>query len=153
MRKRATLLLALLFFALGSLPQEKKKEAAQEAPVAEFKMPPEEAKRENPVKADTSSVAAGKRLFSSQCAMCHGKEGDGKGDLADVLELKLRDYRDPTALKEVTDGELFYILSKGKGKMPGEGGRMSPTQRWHLINFIRSLAKKDSPPKPKEEKP
>jgi mono/diheme cytochrome c family protein len=105
------------------------------------------------VKADANYISVGRRLYGSQCAMCHGKEGDGKGDLAEVMALKLRDYRDPGALKEMADGELFYILSKGKGKMPGEGERMNKTQRWHLINFIRSLAKKETPPKAKEEKP
>ncbi len=69
------------------------------------------------------------------------------------MNLKLRDYRDPAVLKDMTDGELFYIVSKGKGDMPGEGDRLSGTQRWHLVNFIRSLPKKESPPKPKEEKP
>jgi mono/diheme cytochrome c family protein len=143
---------ALLFLGIRGSSQEKQ-EAPQEPPAAEFKIPPEEAKRANPVKADASSIAQGKRLFSSQCAMCHGENGNGKGDLAEVMGFKPRDYRDPAALKEMSDGELFYILSNGKEKMPAQGDRMSVNQRWHLINFIRSLAKKEVRPKPKEEKP
>ena len=124
-----------------------------EPPPAEFTIPPEEANRQNPVKITASSIAQGGRLFRSQCAMCHGQNGDGKGDLADVMQLQLRNYRDPAALEKITDGELFYILSKGKDKMPGQDDRMSADQRWHLINFIRSLARKQPPPKPKEDKP
>jgi mono/diheme cytochrome c family protein len=121
-----------------------------------FKIPPEEAKKVNPLKNDASTIADGKKLYSSQCYLCHGKDGDGKGELAKDMKLKLDDFHDPTALKDKTDGELFYILSKGKGDMPGEGDRLSETQRWQLIAFIRSLAGKPMPaaaPAKDEKKP
>ncbi len=152
MGKQAATLAVFVFFGLTGfrvLTQEKKP-AAQ----AEFKIPPEEAKRENPVKPSAGSIADGKRAYATQCAMCHGKDGDGKGDLAEDMKLKLRDYRDADALKGVTDGEMFYILTKGKGDMPGQEGRMKPDQLWNLINFIHSLAKgKASGSKPEEIKP
>lgn len=148
MWKEVAVASALIFVGLESFSQEKKEPQAEE-----FKIPAEAAKRENPIKPTEGSVSEGKRLFSSQCALCHGKEGDAKGDLVEPMQLKLRDYRDPAALKEMTDGELFYILSKGKGKMPGEGDRMKADQRWHLINYIRSLARKEPAAKPAEAKP
>ncbi len=151
MGKPLALVAALLLLGLWGLAQEKK-EPAPQAP-EEFKIPPEEAKRQNPVKPTPNSIAEGKRVFGFECAMCHGNEGDGKSDLAEPMKLKLRDWRDPAALKDMTDGELFYILSKGKGKMPGEGDRVKSEQVWSVINFIRSLAKKEEPPKPKVEKP
>ena len=45
-------------------------------------IPPEETKRANPVKATLASIADGKKMYVTQCAMCHGAGGDGKGDLA-----------------------------------------------------------------------
>ncbi len=150
MRKKLVVVSAFVFLASVGFEWEKTC-VGQQLPAAEFKVPPEEAKRANPVKADPSSIAEGKRLFGSQCAMCHGKVGDGRGELADMLELKLRDYRDPAALKNLTDGELFYIVSQGKGKMPDQSERLSANQRWKLINYIRSLAKTGL--RPKEEKP
>ncbi len=152
MWKEVAVVSTLVFLGVAWSPQENKK-SAQEPPPPEFKIPPEEAQRQNPVKPTPSSIAVGKRLYGFDCAMCHGKEGDGKGDLAEPMGLKLRDYRDPAALKDMTDGQLFYILSKGKGKMPGNEDRMKPEQRWHIISYIRSLAKKQSPAKPKEAKP
>jgi mono/diheme cytochrome c family protein len=74
--------------------------------------------------------------------MCHGKEGAGDGDLAGDMHLKLRDYRDPATLKELTDGEIYSIIANGKGKMTGEEGRMKPEQIWDMVNYLRSLAKK-----------
>jgi mono/diheme cytochrome c family protein len=146
------------FVCLGSsifLPavfaQDKPKDA-QAAPAAEFKIPPEDAKKINPGKNDASAIADGKKLYSSQCYLCHGKDGDGKGELAQDMKLTLRDYHDPAALKGMTDGELFYILSRGKGEMPNEDDRLTEAQRWHLIAYIRSLAGKPMPVVAKEEK-
>ena len=143
-------LLVLLLAGAVTLFQEQKEPAqAQKKPPAEaeWKIPPEEAQRANPVKPTSASIADGKNLFSTQCVMCHGAVGDGKGDLAVELKMTLRDYRDPTALKSFTDGELHYILNKGKGQMPGQEGRMKDAQLWNLINFMRSLARTEPPAK------
>ncbi len=74
--------------------------------------------------------------------MCHGENGDGKGEVAVDEKLKLKDYRDPAALKDMTDGELFYIIKNGKGQMPPEGDRVKVPELWNLVNYIRSLAHK-----------
>ena len=147
MRSYVLLTGIMLAFGVAGFSQEKKE--TQKEP-AEFKIPPEEAKRENPNKPTPASIAQGKHLYSSQCAMCHGANGDGKGDLAVEIKLKIRDYRDPAALKDMTDGELYYILNKGKGQMPDQGDRLTAEQRWNLINYIRSLAKKEPPAPPKQ---
>jgi hypothetical protein len=51
----------------------------------------------------------------------------------------------------MTDGELFWIISNGKGKMPGGGDRSPEKQRWNLVNLIRSFAKKGAEEKPKPD--
>jgi mono/diheme cytochrome c family protein len=151
---RATgVIAALLLIGLFGFSQEKQEKKENPPAASEFKIPAEEAKRENPIKPTEASIAEGKRLHATQCAMCHGKEGDGKGDLAQEMELNMRDWRDPAALKDFTDGALFYVLHKGKDTMPGQEGRMRAEQEWNMINFIRSLAKKAPPPPPKPEKP
>lgn len=143
-----TLLVGVLLAVAFAFSQEQKEAQGQKAPAeAEWKVPPEEAQRPNPVKPSSASIAEGKNLFSTQCAMCHGAAGDGKGDLAVELKMKLRDYRDPAALKGFTDGELHYILVKGKGQMPGQEGRMKEAQLWNLVNYMRSLARTESPAK------
>jgi len=103
-------------------------------------IPPEAAKKVNPVKPTASSLAAGKQRFSYDCAMCHNANGDGKGDLAVSMGLKLPDFRDPEALKSVTDGGLFYVISNGHKPMPNESSRAKPDEIWNLVNYVRSLA-------------
>jgi mono/diheme cytochrome c family protein len=154
MRTAAIAVLALICISpiVSSQDQPKDKNSQQPA-AADSKIPPEDAKRTNPVKPAASSISDGKHLYESQCLMCHGKDGDGKGDLAVDMKLNLHDFRDPASLKDSTDGELFYIISKGKGDMPGESDRLNETQRWNLVNYIRSLSGKSPAAKPKEDKP
>ena len=138
---KVTLACVFLLLLLPASPQEPKK-PAEEKSAAESKSTSETAKQVNPVKSTPSSIASGKKSYTYDCAMCHGKEGAGDGDLASDMHLKLRDYSDPAALKELTDGEIFSIIANGKGKMTGEAGRMKPEQIWDMVNYIRSLAKK-----------
>jgi mono/diheme cytochrome c family protein len=96
----------------------------------------------NPVKTSPESIAQGKKTYGFDCAMCHGKEGAGDGDLAESMHLKLKDYREAASLKELTDGEIYGIIMNGKGQMTGEEGRLKPEQVWNVVNYVRSLAKK-----------
>jgi mono/diheme cytochrome c family protein len=142
MRIAVRVLAALVLLCCAvSARQEQKAPAAGTA--AEYKIPPEASKLPNPVKSTPASLAAGKKTYGFDCAMCHGKDGDGKGDLATDMKLKLADYRDPASLKDRTDGDLFYIIKNGKGEMTGEGERSKPEEIWNVVIYIRSLAKKD----------
>ena len=69
------------------------------------------------------------------------------------MKLELRDWRDPSTLEKMTDGELFFIVSNGKGKMEGEKDRLPEKVRWNMVNLVRSLAKKGAAEKPKSETP
>jgi mono/diheme cytochrome c family protein len=138
------LLVCAFLLLLHLFPQEPKK-PADEKSAGESKTAVGSDKQANPVKPTPSSIAAGKKVYASDCAMCHGKEGAGDGDLAADMHLKLRDYRDPASLKEMTDAAIFSTIDKGKGQMMGEEGRMKPDQIWDVVNYVRSLAKNKSP--------
>jgi mono/diheme cytochrome c family protein len=142
--------LVLLCSAVSAQEEAKPATAAAPTAAADLKIPPEAAKAPNPIKPTPASLAQGKKMYGFDCALCHGKDGDGKGDLAADMNLKLADYRDPAALKDMTDGEMFYIIKNGKGEMTGEGDRVKSDEIWNLVNYVRSLAKKGAaaPPKP-----
>ncbi len=123
--------------------------AAGAAQGGEMKIPEEDMKRVNPVKATPVGLAHAKKVFGYNCAMCHGKDGDGQGDLADQMKLKLKDWRDPSSLKEMTDGELYYIIAKGKGQMPAGAEQMKPDEIWNMVLYIRLFATKVTPAKAK----
>jgi mono/diheme cytochrome c family protein len=115
--------------------------AQQSQPPAESKVPPEAAQKANPVKPSPESHAKAKKLYAIDCAMCHGEKGDGKGDMASDMK-NVTDFTNPDSMKDRTDGELFYIIRKGKGEMPPEGDRAKDDDVWSLVNYIRAFAKK-----------
>ena len=102
----------------------------------------EDKARKNPVKFTEVSVTRGKKIFTTQCALCHGQAGDGKGEVAADMKLNLPDFTKPDTLKDRTDGELFAIIGAGKDPMPGQAGRMTDPQRWNLVNYLRTLSGK-----------
>jgi len=125
--------------------------STQEKPAGEPKMMPEDAAKKNPIAPTAEGLAEARKLYGYDCAMCHGKSGDGKGDLAADLKLDLHDWRDASTIEKMTDGELFFIISYGKGKMTGgEADRSPEKMRWNLVNLVRSFGKKGAGDKPKE---
>jgi mono/diheme cytochrome c family protein len=113
----------------------------------DYKITPEDVSRKNPVKPTPEGLAEARRVFKYDCAMCHGEHGDGKGEVVESMKLTMHEWSDPAALEGKTDGEIFYIITKGKGKMMGEGDRQPEKLRWNLVNLVRSMAAKGAPAK------
>ena len=101
------------------------------------------AERKNPVKPTPEGMAAAKKAYGYDCAMCHGAAGDGKGDVAASMNLTMKDWRDPAVLAGMSDGVVYDIIVKGKDKMIGEGDRLPPEKAWNMVNYVRSFAKKE----------
>jgi mono/diheme cytochrome c family protein len=146
---------AILLVSVGMLeaqqnaPQQKSKESKNPDEI-EYKPTAEDLAKKNPVPPTPEGLAEARKLYGYHCAMCHGEKGEGKGDLAEQMKLQLLDWRDPSVLANRSDGELFYIVSNGKGKMlGGEGDRTTEKVRWNLVSLVRSFAKKDSGEKAK----
>jgi mono/diheme cytochrome c family protein len=147
---RFTLVLPALFLVASALPaQQSSAPSTQKSPTYEA-IPVEMAKQPNPVKTSPESLARAKKWWTLDCVMCHGADGNGKGETAVDMKLKLADFTDPATLKDRTDGEIFYIIKNGHNDMPAEGARVKTEENWDLVNYVRSLAKKtaDSGQKP-----
>jgi len=69
-------------------------------------------------------------VFQKNCAKCHGKTAEG------------RHFGGPSLISERTrstsDEELLNIVSKGKGRMPKYGGKLSSEEITTLLQQIRS---------------
>jgi len=111
-----------------------------------LEIPASEKNRKNPVKPTPENIERGLELFSSQCAMCHGPRGAGNGELAQQLKMPVLNFTDPEREKR-TDGELFYIITTGHGRMPADGERLSKEWRWCMVHAIRSMAGGESEPR------
>ncbi len=71
-------------------------------------------------------------LYSSKCAACHGKDGKGsatgkKMGAKDLAE----EASEPVA-------EIAEDISKGKGKMPGFKGKLSPDEIEAIAKYVKA---------------
>src|SRR5262249_49866131 len=129
--------------------QDKSKENPPPAASAGAAAPTDTAKpastteRKNPGKPTPEGIAAVKKIYGYDCAMCHGTAGDGKGELVGSMNLTLKNWREPGALAGISDGDMYDMIVKGKGKMIGEGDRLPPEKAWNMVHYVRSFAKKD----------
>jgi len=142
MYRFALILLALLLFASSVFAQQTANAPATLKTPSYAAIPVEAAKQANPVKPTPESLARAKKWWTLDCEMCHGKNGDGKGETAKEMKLTTADFTDPATLKDRTDGEIFYIIKNGHNDMPAEGPRVKTEENWDLVNYVRSLAKK-----------
>ncbi len=107
---------------------------------------PEAAKIKNPVPYTPESVAAGRRIYARLCVRCHGPRGKGDGGGAGAGG-QPADLTDDTWEYGATDGEIFGVIHDGtSADMEAYAERISDTDIWNLVNFIRSIG----PPRPRE---
>jgi len=133
---------ALPFFLFPIAAQQQSPNAAPPKASAYAAIPVTAANAANPVKPTAESLARAKKWWTLDCEMCHGTNGDGKGDTAKDMKLTLPDFSDPARFKDRTDGELYWIIKNGHNDMPAEGPRITTEQGWDLVNYVRSLTKK-----------
>lgn len=96
----------------------------------------------NPVPAAPQTVAAGKSVYENHCQSCHGEHGDGKGEKAAELSTAPGDFTDAAKMSGLTDGELFVEITKGRHPMPAFRDKLSPQERWEVVDFLRTFAAK-----------
>jgi S-disulfanyl-L-cysteine oxidoreductase SoxD len=93
-------------------------------------------KMANPIPADEKSVAKGAKLFEIYCVPCHGKSGTGDGYVGAKLILRPFDLTSER-LAGLPDGHIWGMMTFGGAIMPAYANDLSPTERWHVINYVR----------------
>lgn len=141
----------------GNSAQGSQNQGATSAkPAQPWVAPPDAAAVKNPVPATPQTIEAGKSLYEDNCLSCHGDEGKGDGIAAQGLSVKPANFTDPKLMKSETDGALFWKMSNGKGPMPSWKGSLSETERWQLVDYIRTFLKsgadeKNAAPAPEQQ--
>jgi mono/diheme cytochrome c family protein len=111
-----------------------------------WELPEDADKTKNPVASSPESIAKGKELYlermKGNCIFCHGEAGSGNEANFPRLRRKPADLTNKERMNAMTDGEVFWKLSKGiNGIMPPGEERMNEEERWHVVNYVRTLAK------------
>lgn len=103
---------------------------------------PEGAQLKSPVAATQESVAAGRALFMSTCAACHGERGDGHGKGVGEYGPRPADLTRPAYRYGTSDGDVFAVIQNGvqpRLAMPAWDGLISETEMWNVVNYLRTL--------------
>lgn len=93
----------------------------------------------NPVPASAEAIEAGRQLYQQQCAGCHGASGLGDGPQAANLKPPPADLRLHVPLHP--DSQIYGFISGGfpGSAMPAFAGRLTDTEMWNLVHYLRSL--------------
>ena len=109
-----------------------------------WELPADADKKKNPVASSPESIAKGKELFETPrkgCVFCHGQTGAGNEANLPQLRRKPADLTNKERMTKITDGEVFWKITLGiPGIMPGREKAMSEEERWHVVNYVRTLA-------------
>jgi mono/diheme cytochrome c family protein len=89
--------------------------------------------RKNPLAGNAEAAAGGKKLFERNCSSCHGVDGHGLGNAADLRSAQVQVEPDGTLFWKITNGNL----DRGMPSFSGLPGR----ERWQLVDYLRELGK------------
>ncbi len=93
----------------------------------------------NPIAVDENSIAAGSRLFETNCATCHGEDGRG-------VALLLSEYPGvnlgPEYVVSHDDFEVFVHIRDGivDSPMPAFDSQLTEEEIWRIVIFIQDQA-------------
>ena len=100
-------------------------------------------KLKNPVAATPQAIEAGEKTFQKFCAFCHGPDAKGDGPMA-PKDSHPPNLTDAEWKYGSSDGEIFTVISDGvggKSAMKSFKSKLTPTEIWDVVIYLRSLAK------------
>lgn len=90
---------------------------------------------------DKVTMTEAERLYLVNCAICHGTALDGNGPLwkdgNGPYPAAPRNLKDDYS-KNLADGQIFHVITHGKGQMGSYASQLKPQQRWWVVSYIRS---------------
>lgn len=102
----------------------------------------------NPITRTSVSQERGRSGYVLFCTPCHG-EAAADAPPGQVGELFAPPPPNLVAVGDsLSDGDIFLAVSQGFGRMPALASRMSPVERWHLVNYLRGLVAGPPPTPP-----
>jgi mono/diheme cytochrome c family protein len=93
----------------------------------------------NPLDSTAEVVAGGKILYDMYCDHYHGSKGAGDGKVADKYN-GVPNYKSD-ALKNITEGHIFHVITHGKNLMWAHGSQINPEDRWKIAKYVKTLQK------------
>lgn len=93
----------------------------------------------NPLASTEEVLKEGKVLYTRYCVHCHGEKGMGDG-LVGIAYKGVTAYNS-RAVKNRSEGEIFHVITHGKGRMWAHGSQVSIENRWKIVKYVQTLQK------------
>ena len=93
----------------------------------------------NPLATTEEVLKEGKVLYTQYCNHCHGEKGMGDG-LVGIAYKGVTAYNS-RAVKNRSEGEIFHVITHGKGRMWAHGSQVSIENRWKIVKYVQTLQK------------
>lgn len=98
--------------------------------------------RRIPAQVTAAMMDHGQKKYNTFCAPCHDMAGTGKGlvpphGLAGGMAPP-PNFHDPR-IRQMTDGELFGIITNGVRTMPAYKTQTDASTRWAIVAYMRAL--------------
>lgn len=94
----------------------------------------------NPQAPSKAMLKLGQTWFNHTCATCHGKDGNAMhGNVAKQFS-GIPSINGANILN-MTEGEIYHIISVGRNRMPNFRAQLPPMERWAVVNYVRVLAR------------
>jgi mono/diheme cytochrome c family protein len=92
--------------------------------------------------AEPAARAAGRRLYTAHCAICHGERADGRGRRRAAFARAPADFTQPSWRRSVTPRRVYFTIREGlRGTpMPSWKGNLSAEATWELTAYLLSVA-------------
>jgi mono/diheme cytochrome c family protein len=97
-----------------------------------------------PVAVDDALLERGRQRYAIYCQPCHDPRGYGKGILFQRGNVPTASFHQDTILK-YPDGQIFDVITNGKGLMAGYRWPIPPADRWAIVAYVRDLQRKRPP--------
>ena len=92
----------------------------------------------SPVAPDDAALARGAERFAIYCSPCHDQRGNGRGILYERGKVPTPSLHEER-IRALKDGEIFDVMTIGKGLMPGYAYPIAPADRWAILAHVRRL--------------
>ncbi|HWX19757.1 MAG TPA: cytochrome c [Candidatus Binatia bacterium] len=93
----------------------------------------------NPLSITAALLKRGQQRFAINCSPCHGQLADGKGITQKIGAMAVVANLHDKRIVEMTDGELFFVISNGRNLMGAYGPNVTVEDRWAIIAYLRAL--------------
>jgi mono/diheme cytochrome c family protein len=110
---------------------------ASAVPVTGKELVSQASELKNPVAPTAGSLVQGKTLFGINCAMCHGNTSTERGPVGKKL-VPPPPGLDHDMMKGLNDSTIFKAITSGFGRMPAFQDKLTPRERWSLVNYLRT---------------